>query len=198
MCCAVALGGAMYKFLAMGFSAGGIPLACEILGALPKNYPLAIAIVAHLPAGQDSVLAEMLDRAARLPVSMAIDKTVILPGHVYVAPPDYHLLVENREHFALSIDTPVLAVRPSIDVLLETAAEAFEDNLIALTLSGANSDGAQGMARAHELGAMTISLSPLKTDFRTLPDAVIAAVDVDYIADQDEIIALLCSAGENA
>ena len=188
----------MYKLLTIGFSAGGIPLASEILAALPKDYPLAVAIVAHLPAGQDSALADMLDLASSLPVAMAIDKTPIQPGHVYVAPPDYHLLVENRDYFALSIDAPVLSVRPSIDVLLETAAEAFEDSLIALTLSGANSDGARGMARAHELGAMTISLSPLKTDFRTLPDAVIAAVDLDYIADQDEIIALLCSAGESA
>lgn len=191
-------GGSMYKLLAIGFSAGGMPLASGILAALPGDYPLAIAIVTHLPAGQDSVLAEMLDRVSSLPVAMVIDKTPIQPGHVYVAPPDYHLLVENRNRFALSIDAPVLSVRPSIDVLLETAAEAFEDSLIALTLSGANSDGACGMARAHELGAMTIALSPLKTDFRTLPDAVMAAVDVDYIADQDEIIALLCAAGECA
>jgi two-component system chemotaxis response regulator CheB len=177
--------------LAIGFSAGGIPLAQEILAALPPSYPLAVAVVAHIPAGENSVLPELLSRSAGLPATMACDKTPILPGHVHVAPPGYHLLVEDREHYALSVDAPVMSVRPSIDVLLESAAESFEQDLIALVLSGANSDGARGMARVHELGGMTIVLSPLKAEFRTLPEAVINAADVDYIASVEEIIALL-------
>lgn len=185
----------MYKMLAIGFSAGGIPLAQQILAALPAGYPLAVVLVAHLPPAE-SMLAEMLAATSRLPVAVALDKAPILPGTVTLAPPDYHLLVENRARFALSVDAPVMAVRPSIDVLFESAAEAFEDGLIAVALSGANSDGARGMAAAHALGGMTIVLSPLKAEFRALPEAVVNAVDVDYIADMDEIVALLASVGE--
>jgi two-component system chemotaxis response regulator CheB len=183
--------------LAIGFSAGGIPLVQQILAALPADYALAVVLVAHL-AAEDTELAELLDRHAQLPVTIAVDKAPIRPGTVTLAPPDYHLLVENCMHFALSVDAPVMAVRPSIDVLFESAAEVFEEQLIAVTLSGANSDGARGMARVHELGGMTIALSPLKAEFRTLPEAVVNMVDVDYIADVDEIVALLVSAGEKA
>lgn len=186
----------MYEFLAIGFSAGGLPLVSDILTALPADYPLALTIVCHLPSGQDSALAQVLAGRSRLPVVTARDKMAIQRGRVHVAPPDYHLLVENRRHFALSVDPPVLAVRPSIDLLFDSAAEAFGEDLITLTLSGANSDGALGMARAHVLGAMTICLSPLKAEFTTLPEAVVSSVDVDYIADMDEIIALLSAAAE--
>lgn len=179
--------------LVIGFSAGGIPLAQQILESLPATYPLAVVIVAHLPEDSDSALHELLGGASNLPVAMGTDKAPIRPGQVTLAPPGYHLLVENRERFALSVDAPVMSVRPSIDVLLESAAEAFEDDLVAVVLTGANSDGAQGMARVHELGGITIALSPLKAEFRTLPEAVVNAVDVDYIADMDEIIALLRS-----
>lgn len=187
----------MYRMLAIGFSAGGIVLARQILEALPADYPLAVALVAHLPAGEESALAELLGGNTRLPVIMATDKMPLRPGRVYVAPPDYHLLVENRERLALSVDAPVMSVRPSIDVLFDSAAEVFERDLIAVVLSGANSDGARGMARVHELGGMTIALSPLKAEFRTLPEAVVNNVDVDYIASLDEIIALVRSVEES-
>ena len=183
----------MYRLLAIGFSAGGLPLAQQILTALPADYPLAVALVSHLPAGQDSALAELLGANSHMPVAMATDKMPLRRSHVYVAPPDYHLLVDNRERFALSVDAPVMSVRPSIDVLFESAAEVFGTDMIAVTLSGANSDGASGMARVHELGGMCITLSPLKTDFRALPEAVINRVDVDYITSIDEIVALLCA-----
>lgn len=188
----------MYKFLAIGFSAGGLPLAQQILSALPENYPLAIAVVCHLPAGEVSALADVLNETSRLPVIVVNDKMPIRPGRVHVAPPDYHLLVENQDRFSLSVDAPVMSVRPSINVLFESAAEVFEAGMIAVTLSGANSDGAEGMARVHELGGMTIALSPLKAEFRTLPEAVVNATDVDYIASMDEIVALLCSVEENS
>jgi two-component system chemotaxis response regulator CheB len=187
----------MYKMLAIGFSAGGIPLVQQILAALPASYSLAVVLVAHLPP-EESALAEMLDVSSQLPVAVAVDKAPIRPGTVTLAPPDYHLLVENCEYFALSVDAPVMAVRPSIDVLFESAAEVFETGLIAVTLSGANSDGAHGMERVHALGGMTIALSPLKAEFRTLPEAVVNTVDVDYIANIEEIVALLLSVEEKA
>lgn len=188
----------MYKMLVIGLSAGGMPLVKRLLAALPKEYSLAVAIVAHLPQGYESNLAQLLDAVTDLPVTMARDKQPIVAGHVYVAPPDYHLLVEkNRQFaFALSEDEPVKSVRPSIDVLFRSAAEVFEAGLIAVILSGANSDGADGMAVVKQLGGVCMVLNPLDTDFNTMPNAVIRQVDVDYIAGIEDIISLLVSVDE--
>ncbi|MGA8148831.1 MAG: chemotaxis protein CheB [Gallionellaceae bacterium] len=190
----------MYSMLAIGFSAGGIPLIKRVLKALPENYPLPIAIVAHLGAGEPNHFAEMLDASTCLPVSMALDKEVILPGRVYIAPPDYHLLVEQNQHsvrsFALSLDEPVRSVRPSIDVLFESAAEVFESGLIALLLSGANSDGVDGMAFVKQLGGLGIVLDPGECEYSTMSEAVIRKVEVDYVVSLDEIISLLLSVHE--
>lgn len=190
----------MYRMLVIGFSAGGIPLIKRILQALPKDYPLPVAIVAHLTAGHESCLAELLDDIAQLPVGNAQDKEAIVAGRVYLAPPDYHLLVEKNAQatpsFALSVDAPVKSVRPSIDVLFESAAEAYESALIALLLCGANSDGAAGMAYVKKLGGLSIVLDPQHCEFSTMPSAVIERVNVDYVASMDEIISLLRSVDE--
>lgn len=189
----------MYKMLVIGLSAGGTPLIKRLLAALPKDYSLAVAIVAHLPQGYESNLAQLLDAVTELPVTMARDKEAIVAGHVYVAPPDYHLLVEQnrRFSFALSEDEPVKSVRPSIDVLFKSAAEVFEAGLIAVILSGANSDGAEGMAVVKQLGGLCMVLNPLDAEFSIMPNAVIKQVDVDYIADMEDIISLLVSVDES-
>ena len=192
----------MYRMLVIGFSAGGIPLIKRILQALPEEYPLPVAIVAHLPGGKESCLAELLDGIASLPVSTAMDKEAILGGRVYLAPPDYHLLVEQNRHsapcFALSLDEPVKSVRPSIDVLFESAAEVFESSLIAVLLSGANSDGAEGMAYVKQLGGLGIVLNPEECEFGTMSDAAIKRADVDYVVSLEEIISLLLSVHETS
>ena len=186
----------MYKMLVIGLSAGGIPLINRILQALPQGYPLPVAIVAHLPGGRESCLAEMLDGITQLPVRNAVDKEEIIAGHVYLAPPDYHLLVEQGQHFALSVDAPVMSVRPSINVLFESAAEVYAEGLIAVLLSGANSDGAEGMAYVKQLGGLSIVLDPHECEFSTMSNAAIKRSDVDYIASMEEIISLLLSVHE--
>ena len=186
----------MYKMLVIGLSAGGIPLVKQLLTALPKEYSLAIAIVANLPQGHESSLAQLLNAVTDLPVVVAKDKQAIIAGQVTIAPPDYHLLVERNNQFALSEDEPVKSVRPSIDVLFKSAAEAFETGLIAVILSGANSDGADGMAVVKELGGLCMVLNPLDAEFSTMPNAVIRQVDVDYIASMEDIISLLVSVDE--
>lgn len=192
----------MYKMLVIGFSAGGIPLIQRILRSLTPDYPLPVAIVAHLPGGHESCLAGMLDGVTPLPVTMVCDKEVIEAGHVYLAPPDYHLLVEksckDKPYFALSVDEPVKSVRPSIDVLFESAAEVFESALIAVLLSGANSDGAQGMAYVKQLGGLSIVLDPHECEFSAMPNAAIARGNVDYVVSMDEIVSLLRSVHEPA
>ncbi len=188
----------MYKMLVIGLSAGGIPLVMRILAALPKDYSLAVAIVAHLPQGYESSLAQQLDAVTDLPVTVARDKDPIVAGHVYVAPHDYHLLVEQNSQFtfALSEDEPVKSVRPSIDVLFNSAAEVFGASLIAVILSGANSDSADGMAIVKQLGGLCIVLDPLEAEFSTMPNAVIQQVEVDYIVGIEDIISLLVSVDE--
>jgi len=186
----------MYKMLVIGLSAGGIPLVKQLLAALPKGYPLAIAIVAHLSQGYESNLAPILSAVTDLPVTMARDKQPIVAGHVYVAPPDYHLLIEKNHQFALSEDKAVKSVRPSIDVLFSSAAEVFESELCAVILSGANSDGANGMATVKQLGGLSIVLNPIDAEFSTMPNAVIQQVEVDYVASLEDIISLLVSVDE--
>jgi len=186
----------MYKMLIIGLSAGGISLIKRILQALPQDYPLPLAIVAHLPGGHDSFLAKMLDECSSLPVSNAVDKESIKAGHVYLAPADYHLLVEHNQHFSLSVDAPVMSVRPSINVLFESAAEVYEENLIAVLLSGANSDGAEGMAYVKQLGGLGIVLDPKECEFSTMSNAAVNRVEVDYVVGLKEIISLLLSVNE--
>lgn len=181
----------MAKLLAIGFSAGGIELVRTLLSALAPDYPLPIVLVTHLSDQFECGLAEVFQQVNTLPVSIACDKMPIESGHVYIAPPGYHLLVEHQAYLALSEDAYVKSVRPSIDVFLKSAAEAYEHDLIAVILSGANSDGADGMVSVKALGGVTIVLDPLQTEFRAMPNAVLEAVDVDYVADLNDIIALL-------
>lgn len=181
----------MAKLAVIGFSAGGIPLILQLLATLPDDYPLPVVLITHLPPASGSNLVELFQKVTTLPVLPALDKACIRPGHVYMALPDYHLLVEQNGRFALSVDPPVKSVRPSIDVFLQSAAEVYETHLIAVILSGANSDGAAGMAYVKALGGVTIVLDPMQAEFRIMPDAVIEATDVDYVASLDEIISLL-------
>ncbi len=181
----------MAKLVVIGFSAGGIALTQHLLAALPADYPLPVVLVAHLPPAIGSGLLSLFQSVSHLPVKQAFDKQAIMASTVYIAPPDYHLLVECDGHFALSVDPPVKSVRPSIDVLLQSAAEAYEKHLIAVILSGANSDGADGMTFVKATGGVTIVLDPLQTEFSVMPDAVIEATDVDYVVSLDEIISLL-------
>lgn len=186
----------MYKMLVIGLSAGGTPLIQHLLSNLPKDYSLPVAIVAHLPQDYQSNLDKVLEIVSNLPVTIAKDKEPILAGHVYIAPAAYHLLIEKNHQLALSEDKPVKSVRPSIDVLFSSAAEVFENDLIAVILSGANSDGADGMKFVKQLGGLGIVLDPETTEFNTMPRAVIKAVDVDYIASIDDIISLLVCVDE--
>lgn len=186
----------MYKMVVIGLSAGGMPLVKKLLTHLPSDYSLPIAIVAHLPQDYQSNFDKVLTCVTNLPVTIARDKELIQQGHVYIAPASYHLLIEQNQHFALSADKPVKSVRPSIDVLFSSAAEVFENDLIAVILSGANSDGADGMTIVKELGGLCIVLNPNDTEFNTMPNAVIQSVDVDYVVSIEEIISLLVCVDE--
>lgn len=169
-----------FELVAIGTSWGGLTAVEMLLSGLPQNFPLAIAIVQHRQRNANNLLRELLQRHSLLPVIEVEDKQTIDPGHVYLAPADYHLLVEPG-HFALSLEAPVLFSRPSIDLLFQSAADAYTHRAIGIILTGANKDGAQGLATLKKRGGLAIVQEPSDAESSAMPQAAIAAAPVDYI-----------------
>jgi len=164
-----------YELIVVGCSWGGLAALGRLLEHLPDEVDVPIAIAQH--RGPDSLrgaLQAALQRHLARPVVEAADKDPIEPGHVYVAPPDYHLLVEVGS-FALSVDERVQHARPSIDVLFESAADAYGAGVIGVVLTGANADGAAGLARIAARGGVAIVQDPETAEAREMPEAALAA-----------------------
>jgi two-component system chemotaxis response regulator CheB len=164
------------KAIVIGASAGALEALSAILPALPEDFTLPIMIVVHVPPHRDSALAELFQARCRLRVKEAEDKEPIVPGTIYFAPSDYHLLVEEGHSLALSSDEPVLFSRPAIDVLFESAAEAYEAGLVGVVLTGANGDGARGLKAIADAGGRALVQSPRGAFAATMPEAAIEAV----------------------
>lgn len=160
--------------IAIGGSAGALDVLLAVLPALPVGLDAAVIVVVHTAANGSSLMARILSDACALPVREAEDKLRIERGTIYVAPAGYHLLVERGGGFALSVDEPVHFSRPSIDVLFETASDAFGPGLVGLLLSGANADGAAGLLRIHRAGGVALVQSPASAATETMPQAAIA------------------------
>ena len=184
-----------YDLVVIGASWGGLQALGQVLSDLPGDFELPIVIAQHRhPGSQEGTLAELLQRRTDRPVLEVEDKLTIEPRHVYVAPPDYHLLVE-RGSFALSVEDRVRYARPSIDVLFESAADTFGERVIGIILTGANDDGARGLARIKELGGVALIQDPADAVRRAMPDAAIATTAADAILPLEEIgafVADLC------
>jgi two-component system, chemotaxis family, protein-glutamate methylesterase/glutaminase len=164
-----------YELVVVGTSWGGLAALGRLLDHLPDELDLPIAIAQHRGAGSlEGALAASLQRRVRRRVHEVDDKDPIERGHVYVAPPDYHLLVERRS-FALSLDERVRHARPSIDVLFESAADAYGAGVIGVVLTGANDDGAAGLARIKERGGVAIAQDPATAEAPAMPRAAIKA-----------------------
>lgn len=182
-----------FRAVVIGASAGGVDALAEILPKLPKTYPLPIIIVLHIPSDQPSLLAELFGSKTELLVKDADEKEAIQPGTIYFAPPDYHLLVERDRTFSLSQEDPVQFSRPSIDILFESAADAFGSHLIGVLLTGANQDGAEGLKRIQESGGLALVQDPATAQARAMPEAGCAALSAstEQILSLDEITRLL-------
>jgi len=179
----------------VGASAGALEALFAILPALPKDYPLPIMIVVHLPPDKKSVLAELLQTKCQLAVREAEDKEPIEGGNVYIAPPDYHMMVELNKRLSLSNEEPVLFSRPSIDVLFETAAEAYTDGLLGIILTGANSDGAKGLRAIVDAGGHAVVQQP-DTAFTTeMPQSALNLCPEAKVLALAQIAAYLQKAG---
>lgn len=162
-----------HELVAIGTSWGGLDVLREILRDLPAELNAGVVIAQHRsPESHPTALLDLLAAVTRLRVTEAADKDEIRPGTVYLAAPDYHLLVEPGL-MTLSTDEPVLYARPSIDVLLETAAESYRERCIGVVLTGANDDGARGLARVVELGGTAIVQDPENAKRDEMPRAAL-------------------------
>jgi two-component system chemotaxis response regulator CheB len=180
-----------FELIAVGASWGGLRALQEILAGLPADFPPAIVVAQHRSAdAQRGALVSALGSRSPLPVCEAGDKDPIRGGRVHVSPPDYHLLVEG-DGFALSVDEPVRFSRPSIDVLLESAADAYGARMIGLILTGASADGAAGLALVRDRGGMTIVQDPGTAERTEMPEAAIAAGAAQHVVPLAGIAPLL-------
>ena len=180
-----------YEVIAIGASWGGLEAMGTLLEGIPQDLDQAIVVAQHRsPEAGRGVLEALLQRHVERPVTEPGDKELIEPGRVYVAPPDYHLLVDGGR-FALSLEARVQYARPSIDVLFESVADGYRERAIGIVLTGANKDGAVGLAAIKRNGGVSIVQDPHTASRRTMPDAALEASAVDAVLPLEEIGAFL-------
>jgi two-component system chemotaxis response regulator CheB len=167
--------------IVIGASAGGVEALLKIFTALPEGFSLPIMVVLHLPDDRRSQLAEVFGQRLSLPVKEARDKQSIDPGTVYFAAPGYHLSVEQDRSLSLSQEERVHYSRPAIDYLFDSAADVYGPRLAAVLLTGANQDGARGLAQVKRRGGLSIVQDPAEAQVATMPEAAIALLQPDYI-----------------
>jgi two-component system, chemotaxis family, protein-glutamate methylesterase/glutaminase len=176
-----------YQVIVVGTSWGGLNAVSRLLDGLDDAVRQPIVVVQHRSVdSEDGALAGLLGWHTKRTVCDPDDKTKLEDYHVYLGPPDYHLLVEDG-HVALSTDGPVSFARPSIDVLFDSAADAYGETAIGIVLTGANTDGAAGLAHIKKRGGVAIVQEPESSAKRTMPDAAIAATEADAILPLEEI-----------
>jgi two-component system, chemotaxis family, protein-glutamate methylesterase/glutaminase len=176
-----------YGVIAIGASWGGLQAVSTLLEGIPKELVQPIVVAQHRSVESNrGVLESLLQRHIARPVCEPGDKEPIEVCRVYVAPPDYHLLVEDG-HFALSVDARVQFARPSIDVLFESVAQVYRDRAIGIVLTGANEDGAAGLAAIKRNGGVSIVQDPRTATRRAMPEAALAAAEADAVLPLEEI-----------
>jgi two-component system chemotaxis response regulator CheB len=166
----------MTSVVVIGGSAGAVDAVLAVMQGLPEGFAAPIVVVLHLMPGGVSLLPMLIARATRMTVREIYDKDELLRGTVHVAPPNYHALVERGGSLALSVDPPVNFSRPSIDVLFESAADALGARAVGVLLSGANEDGARGLARIRAAGGEVIIQDPGSTPYPAMPAAALRLV----------------------
>lgn len=175
------------QLVLIGASLGGLSAIPVILGGLPRDFRSPVVIVQHRAIHSDDAgLAEALQRGCLLCVREVEDKDRLVAGRVFLAPSDYHLLVEG-DHLTLSTEARVMHARPSIDVLLDSAAESHADRVIAVILTGASRDGVSGAQKVKARGGVVVVQDPATAECRVMPAAAIAGVAVDRVLPLDQI-----------
>jgi two-component system chemotaxis response regulator CheB len=182
--------------LVIGASAGAVEALSIILPAVPKTSRIPIIVVVHLPPNRPSLLPELFSARCRVPVREPEDKEPASPGVIWFAPSNYHLLIERDHTFSLSVDEPVKFSRPSIDVLFESAADAYGEKLCGVVLSGANDDGALGACAIRNRGGLVVVQDPNSAEAREMPGSAIKLANPQLVASLSEIAEFLRQATE--
>lgn len=165
----------------IGGSAGSLDVLLKVLPEINTDISFAIIIVVHRKPGSDTLLNNLLQQRTKLPVKEVEEKEHVLPGHIYVAPSDYHLLIERNETFSLDRGEKVHYSRPSIDVAFESAADVFLQKLVGLLLSGANKDGVAGLKKIKEAGGRVYIQDPESAIVSTMPFEAVNEVAYDRV-----------------
>ncbi len=182
-----------YEAIVIGGSAGALDALSAVLPTLPGSLRASVLVVLHLPRDRRSLLGQLFGPRCALPVREVQDQQWLEPGCLYFAPADYHLLVDSGPRLALSLDAPWHFSRPSIDVLFESAADCYGERLLAVLLSGANEDGAQGMASVHAAGGLAVVQSSDSAAMQTMPRAALARLPQAQVLAPQGIAALIAS-----
>jgi two-component system chemotaxis response regulator CheB len=181
----------MNKAIVIGTSAGGIEALDYLLPSIPSVSRVPVFVVQHITADSDSYFIRSIKDKCYVKVKEACHTEVIVPGTIYFAPPDYHLLIEDNLTIALGSDAKVNFSRPSIDVLFETAAEVFKKGLTGILLTGSNSDGSRGLLKIHQYGGKTIIQDPTTSYMSEMPQSALRLFQPSLILNLKEIARLL-------
>lgn len=187
----MAVRGRRMEAVVIGASAGGVGALMRLLPALPRGYRLPIIVVLHVRSGRPNQLVDVFQQKLAIPVREAGDKEDVIPGTLYFAPAGYHLLLEKDRSFSLSCDAPVHFVRPAIDITMETAADAYGSGLAGVLLTGANDDGAPGLAAIGRVGGLTVVQDPDEAEIGVMPLEAIKVRQPDLVLPLEQIKRLL-------
>ncbi len=181
----------MEKLIIIGGSAGSYKIVNRLLSVLPDDFPHPLIICMHRLRNVRTGFVEALAQNSKLHITEARDKDIIRKGRVYVAPANYHMLIEFGYRLALSVIPPVNHSRPSIDITMETSAEVFGERAVGVILSGANMDGSRGMAKINERKGITVVQDPDDSEIRAMPAACLQAFTPDHVLNAEKIITFI-------
>ncbi|HIJ95771.1 MAG TPA: chemotaxis protein CheB [Desulfuromonadales bacterium] len=180
-----------FEAVVIGVSTGGVSALKIILGELSAEFPLPVMIVSHISPDSDDGLALLLNNHSALRVKEADEQEELAAGTAYLSPANYHLMIEQNRTLSLSVDPPVNYARPSVDVLFETAADVFGPTLIGIVLTGAGSDGSQGLLKIKNCGGLTIVQDPADAEMDSMPLSALQLLKADYVEPLNKIASLL-------
>lgn len=187
-----------YKLIVIGGSAGSFQVITRLLNQIPSDFQIPIAMCLHRLRHVRHGFVEALNIKSQIEVSEPYDKESIQNNKIYLAPANYHLSIGSSEHFSLSTEGLVNNSRPSIDLLFESAAQAFKQDVVSILLSGANRDGAQGTKLVTDLGGMTVIQDPEECLIDTMPTSALKITKVNHILDTENILKLLLALNQES
>ena len=175
------------KVVLIGGSAGSLEVLMKVAPILTVNPVMALVIILHRKASEDSTLEDLFRAKTSIPVQEIEDKTLLAPGYMYIAPANYHLLFENDHHISLDVSEKVNYSRPSIDVAFESAAEIYGSQLTAILLSGSNADGTAGLLAVRDSGGTTVVQDPDTAEMPFMPKHAIDTLTIDHVLDVEAL-----------